>query len=234
MKADGRSCQARRIRGSRFCFFHAPERAQARRTARRAGGLKNRITVLPHTTRDLPLVSTRDVEKLLAETINQVRRGEVDPKVANTVGYLAGILLKSRQDTEIDGRVTALEAKFNASSAPTKEHIAMPKAQLRSRLKRLERSLEGECQGCNELVLQRLEVERALSPGPDENGTSIPVELDWSSTRLARCKVCGNAQPKISIRCMDQLLLAAEEDMAARSLATGGSNCGTPNQGHAV
>jgi hypothetical protein len=107
---DGRKCQARRISGSRHCFFHAPERRTERAAARRAGGLKKRMATLPEVTPDAPLANAHDVSELLAQTINQVRRGELDPKVGNAVGYLAGIFLKTIQQTEIENRIAALEA----------------------------------------------------------------------------------------------------------------------------
>ena len=88
---NGRRCRVRRTRGSSYCFFHAPERRADRTAARRAGGLKKRMASLPEVTPDAPLASARDVGRLLAQTINQVRRGELNPKVANAVGYLAGI-----------------------------------------------------------------------------------------------------------------------------------------------
>ena len=47
---------------------------------------------------------------MLGETINQVRRGELDPRVANAVGYLAAHLLKTLERTELEERITDLEA----------------------------------------------------------------------------------------------------------------------------
>jgi hypothetical protein len=50
------------------------------------------------------------VTGLLAETINQVRRGEIDPRISNAVGYLAGILLKAKQQDELEQRLARLES----------------------------------------------------------------------------------------------------------------------------
>ena len=36
---------------------------------------------------------------LLATTINDVRRGRLDPRIANAVGYLAGVLLRLKPAT---------------------------------------------------------------------------------------------------------------------------------------
>ena len=110
VKPDGKKCQAHRVGGSCYCFFHDPAKGAEREAAQRAGGLRNKVAVLSSTTPDARLVNARDVVTLLAQTINQVRRGEVDPKVANAVGYLGGLLVKALHETEIEGRLAVLEA----------------------------------------------------------------------------------------------------------------------------
>jgi hypothetical protein len=45
-----------------------------------------------------PLTTVKDVRELLGETINHLRSGRLDPRVANTVGYLATAMLKALQD----------------------------------------------------------------------------------------------------------------------------------------
>jgi len=78
--------------------------------------------VLPPDTPDKPLASGADVISLLAETINQVRRGEVDPRISNAIGYLAGILLKARERAELEERVSRLETIVAGQQAgPTPE-----------------------------------------------------------------------------------------------------------------
>jgi len=51
--------------------------------------------VLPADTPGRRLLNTQDVSNLLADSINQVLRGQLDPKVANSVGYLATVMLRS-------------------------------------------------------------------------------------------------------------------------------------------
>jgi hypothetical protein len=53
--------------------------------------------VLPADAPDNPLRNTQEISTLLAESINQVRRGQLDPRVANSVGHLASILLGTLQ-----------------------------------------------------------------------------------------------------------------------------------------
>jgi predicted RNA-binding protein with EMAP domain len=109
VKLDGGKCQVRKIAGSSYCFFHDPEKTAEREAAQRTEALKNQVAVLPSSAPDARLLDARDVVKLIAETINHVRRGEVDPKVANSVGYLAGRLMKALHASEIEKRLAALE-----------------------------------------------------------------------------------------------------------------------------
>lgn len=109
-KATGERCRANARRGGRWCFFHDPAAAAARTEARRAGGRERsrRAAVLPADTPDIPLDSVTAVVGLLGTTINQVRRGELDSKQANAVGYLAGVLLRALQDSELAEQIEEL------------------------------------------------------------------------------------------------------------------------------
>jgi len=57
-----------------------------------------------------PLRTVTDVAELLGETINQVRRGELDLRVSNAIGYLSGILLSAIEKGSLEERLAALEA----------------------------------------------------------------------------------------------------------------------------
>jgi hypothetical protein len=109
----GDRCRARPLHGSRFCYFHHPEKADSRAAGRQKGGKvrSKRAAVLPAATPDVPLDSVKDVTAFLGASINQVRRGELDVKVGNCVGYLASVLLKSLEEGELEERIAALEAQ---------------------------------------------------------------------------------------------------------------------------
>lgn len=112
VKGDGTRCGAAAPAGSAFCYFHDPEKAAARRESNQRGGRarSRRAAVLPEGTADLPLASMADVAGLLAATINQTRRGELDCRVANAVGYLAATLAKVLEKSDLETRIAALEA----------------------------------------------------------------------------------------------------------------------------
>jgi len=112
IKSDRSGCRANARHGSIYCFFHDPDSAIVSEAARKNGGRKRsrRAAVLPADTRDQPLDSVSDVTVLLAETINQVRRGQIDPRISNAVGYLAGILLRAKEKDELEQRLARLES----------------------------------------------------------------------------------------------------------------------------
>ncbi len=119
VKTDGTACQATARTGASYCFFHDPEVAAERTAARRAGGLQRsqKAVILPLESPDLPLRDVADVAGLLAITINQVRRGQLDPRVANAVGYLSGILLKAIEIGGIEERLATLEQVVRSQPA---------------------------------------------------------------------------------------------------------------------
>ncbi len=109
-KANCQKCQANAIAGSEFCFFHDPTTAQDRRAAQQKGGLRNKSLSLPADTPDFELRKVRDVVALLGMTISQVRRGQIDPRISNAIGYLSATLLKALEMGSLETRVSALEA----------------------------------------------------------------------------------------------------------------------------
>jgi hypothetical protein len=110
LKPDGGRCGAVALTGSALCFFHDPASARERTAASKHGGEKNRAAVLPPDTPDFPLNSAGDAAALLGRTINQVLRGELDPKIANAVGYLLTIKIKTTDLAKLEERMAALEA----------------------------------------------------------------------------------------------------------------------------
>src|SRR4051794_7511906 len=110
-KNNGERCGADAQLGKMICVFHDPDRATDGEEARRAGGLTRarRNAVLSPETPDFELRTTQHVAGLLAESINHLRRGKLDPRVGNSVGYLSGILLRALEQGSIGERLMKLE-----------------------------------------------------------------------------------------------------------------------------
>lgn len=110
IKADGERCQAAALFDSAFCFFHDPDTTSERQEASARGGYNGRIRVLPENCPNAEVQSAADIVRLLGETINQVRKGDLDPRIANAVGYLANVALRAIEGGDIEKRLTGLEA----------------------------------------------------------------------------------------------------------------------------
>jgi hypothetical protein len=110
IKQDGSQCWANAISGSEYCWFHAPEVNYDRRSASQRGGKATRTgiyTDLP----PIPLKNLDDVPELLMDTIRQVRGGFIGGRIAVTIGYLTGKLMRSFEMKEIDHRIRKLESE---------------------------------------------------------------------------------------------------------------------------
>jgi hypothetical protein len=109
-KSDQSKCRAAAIPGSEFCFFHDPSKAEKRREAQSQGGRQNRVKTLEDSAPDVKVEDSGDAIILLVQTINQVRKGQIDPRVANSVGFLANILIKAVERDKLETRIEQLEA----------------------------------------------------------------------------------------------------------------------------
>jgi len=117
----GRQCKANARTGTKFCFFHDPALYEERAAARQAGGIaRSRKIVLPTNLPVKQLQTVAEVVELLGETINQVRRGELDLRVSNAIGYLSGILLSAIEKSSFEERLAALETAVATPSQSTK------------------------------------------------------------------------------------------------------------------
>jgi hypothetical protein len=131
-KTDGSRCGANAQPANGFCVFHDPERATDGKRARRAGGLNRSrpATVLPADTPDYPLGNTNDVSAFLGDSINRLRRGELDPKVANAIGYLASVLLRALEQGPIEERLAHLEAALGANRVGSEVFAFRPRKEV--------------------------------------------------------------------------------------------------------
>jgi hypothetical protein len=108
IKPDGSQCWANAMENSDFCWFHAPEVDYERRDSNSKGGKAHRTGIY----RDLPsipLKTIKDVPELLMDTVRQLRAGFIGPRIAATLGYLSGMLIKSFEVSCMDTRLKKLE-----------------------------------------------------------------------------------------------------------------------------
>jgi hypothetical protein len=123
-------CRTYAVHGSKFCYFHDEQCRAKRDAARQAGGRarSRKITVLSPTTADQPLDTAGDVLAMLAATANQVRRGEIDPKIANNVGYLCCVALMAMKQAHLENvrRLEEIVAAQDVSIDPENVEFVSP------------------------------------------------------------------------------------------------------------
>jgi len=106
---DGTPCGAWALKEKEFCFSHDPDSRERKLEAVRKGGLAREIVI--ETPLERVSVSTpKDIVTLLARTIHEVRDGTLDPRIANTIGYLTGHLIRAFEVAELDGKMEEVRA----------------------------------------------------------------------------------------------------------------------------
>lgn len=108
IKEDGSQCGAKAIKETMYCFSHNPDTQHQKHLAVVRGG-QARKDIEVHLS-PIELKTPQQVVVLLADTINQVRAGEVPPNIANTIGYLAGHMLKAIEVANLDQRLELVES----------------------------------------------------------------------------------------------------------------------------
>src|SRR5208282_2720481 len=109
----GERCRAVAVKDG-LCTLHAnPELAaeMGRRSGKARRSRESREQPEPEL---MPPRTAQEVRTALGHFISDVRARRLDPKVAGTLGYLANVLLKSIEVSDVEERLTALESGLGA------------------------------------------------------------------------------------------------------------------------
>src|SRR3989344_2939145 len=114
IKLNKKQCNANALRDTDFCFSHNPATKEEKKEAVIKGGKspKKNYNPLPK----IKIDNTSDVTKLLTVTINEVRAGEINLRVANCIGYLSGHLIRAFEVSDLEKRVEEIEKQIEAKS----------------------------------------------------------------------------------------------------------------------
>jgi hypothetical protein len=118
VKRNAERCRTAALSGSDFCYFHDPAIAAERRDSQASGGSRHRIRTLDSTAPDVQIERCADVVVLVTQTINQVRKGAIDPRIANAVGYLANVVIKAFEREDLETRIERLEELLENRERP--------------------------------------------------------------------------------------------------------------------
>ena len=106
---SGEPCKSPPLRGKKKCRFHLYPEAAREMGAR--GGRRRAIYNPEGLEPFAAPKSASDLMLLLAQTIVEVRSGRLDPKVANSIAYLAGGLSSALELVDYGARLDALESQ---------------------------------------------------------------------------------------------------------------------------
>jgi hypothetical protein len=104
----GDRCRAVAVKDG-LCALHA-DPALAVEMGRKSGSARRSRDSREQEQPELaPPKTAQEVRAALGQFLSDVRARRLDPKVAGTLGYLASVLLKSIEVSDVEGRLTALE-----------------------------------------------------------------------------------------------------------------------------
>ena len=106
IKTNNEKCNSYPIAGDEHCFFHSEKTVEQRKQAVLAGGQSLKRN---YENDEVTLRSTIDIVELIEKTINELRKNKTSTRIANTVGYLAGISLKAIEQSDIEKRMEVIE-----------------------------------------------------------------------------------------------------------------------------
>ena len=126
----GRACSATPTlaSGGKFCWTHDPAVPHDEKLAAavRGGYAATRQMVLPVDALPATLRTPEDATALLETTVQQVRTGQVAPAVANSVGYLISVALKSFE-LDVLRRLDELERARAVHAKPVRIASELPR-----------------------------------------------------------------------------------------------------------
>ena len=109
IKTNGDQCNANAMSGLDYCYTHNPDISdEEKREAKQRGG-QNRAVAISEPLPPLKIAEPNDAVLLIVDTINRVRAGELDIRVANCLGFLSDKLLKAFEVAKLNDRVETIE-----------------------------------------------------------------------------------------------------------------------------
>jgi hypothetical protein len=106
---DGTQCGGYARTGKDYCFSHDPDSKEEKALAVKKGGAVKQTRVIGELEK-VRVVEPSDLITLLAKTIGEVRAGVIDTRVANTVGFLSGHLLRAYEFAETAEKLEVVQA----------------------------------------------------------------------------------------------------------------------------
>ena|SRR5262245_20425939 len=116
----GERCRAVAVKNG-LCPLHADPNLAVEMGRKSGKARRSRESPEQSETELAPPGTAQEVRAALGQFISDVRARRLDPKVASTLGYLANVLLKSIEVSDVEGRLAALESVLGVG-VPTSQY----------------------------------------------------------------------------------------------------------------
>ncbi len=108
-KSNGETCKANAMKNSSYCWYHSPEVSHYEKKYISSIGGKNKLKLIPLGLPEIIVNDSRDVPPLLVDTIQHLRKAEIDIRLGTAIGYLSNVLLKAYEVADLEVRIVKME-----------------------------------------------------------------------------------------------------------------------------
>ena len=113
IKEGGERCKANAMSNG-YCYLHNPDIPEEDKQIARVKGGENNAILIGEIMGESKVRTNEDIVMLMESVINRVKQGSLDIRVANTLGYLAGVSQKAIKDVEVEGRLKRIEESLRS------------------------------------------------------------------------------------------------------------------------
>lgn len=108
IKDNGEQCRANAMDNG-YCYLHNPDIPEEEKQLARIKGGENNIVLVGELMEEGKVRTSEDIVRLMESVINKVKQGVLDIRIANTIGYLAGVSQKAIKEVEVEERLKRIE-----------------------------------------------------------------------------------------------------------------------------
>lgn len=108
IKDNGEQCKANAMDNG-YCYLHNPDIPEEEKKMARVRGGENNAVLIGEIMGESKVRTNEDIVELMEGVINKVKQGVLDVRVANTIGYLAGVSQKAIKEVEVEDRLKRIE-----------------------------------------------------------------------------------------------------------------------------
>ncbi|OGF25337.1 hypothetical protein A2331_03935 [Candidatus Falkowbacteria bacterium RIFOXYB2_FULL_34_18] len=109
IKCDGNQCEANAMADSQYCYLHNPDIPESEKKEAMSKGGKAGKSIVKAPLEDIKIASPEDLLCLVGATINELRAGVIDTKIAKALIYGATAYNKIYETALLEERLNKIE-----------------------------------------------------------------------------------------------------------------------------